>query len=136
MRRYPFSIIAIALAIISLVACLFVDRQPLSPPIAHAEWAKLVSITGGSPAKRLSESMATAGYTGSSFLDEITICVLQTNVNTARIGGDSNANASTGFPLAPGACITYRAGARSVDVSRIWIFENSTESVAVALRER
>lgn len=104
--------------------------------VVRAEFTKKVSITGGSPAPQLSSSLATAGYLGGTTLDELTICVPSTNTNTMYLGSSSSVNATTGFPLAPGVCITYRSGARAIESSHIYCFESSTESIAVTLRER
>lgn len=119
----------------ALIALLSVLIHQSERP-AHAEFAKLVSISGGSPGSRLSSSLSTAGFSGNTSLDELTICVPSTNTNTLYLGSSSSVNASTGFPIKPGVCITYRAAATAIEASSIYTFEATTESVAVTLRER
>lgn len=116
---------------VAMVAWLLLIAVPTS-----AEFSKLVPIGGGSPAKRLSDAMNTAGYTGSSALDELTLCVPSSNVNTMYVGSASNVNDTTGFPLEPGTCITYRAAGRPIESSSIYIYTATTESAAVSLRQR
>lgn len=102
----------------------------------HAEFTRLVSIPGGTPPQRLTVSLGNAGYTGPSAMDEMTICVPDANVNTMYLGSQSSVNASTGFALAPGSCITYTAAGRPIEASSFWIFVATTESCAVSLRPR
>lgn len=113
---------------------LFLVAVGFSPP-TYGEFAKLISISGGS-GQRLSSSMAASGYTGPSLLDEITICVPNTDANIEYIGFNSTVNASNGFPLNQGDCITYRAAGRAIDSSRIWLWNATSQSVAISLRER
>lgn len=104
-------------------------------PTALAEFIQLVSITGGS-GQQLSTALATAGYTGRVDVDELTICVPATNTNTMYLGSATGVNASTGFPLAPGDCLTSRAEKEAVHTTSIYIFVASTESAAIWLRSR
>jgi hypothetical protein len=101
----------------------------------HGEFTKLVSITGGS-AQRLTDSLSAAGYTGTASVDEMTLCVPSANVNTMYLGSQSNVNASTGFPVEPGTCITFRSGQRPIDVSSFWTYVATTENAAITLRPR
>lgn len=103
--------------------------------VVFGEFTKLVSITGGS-AQRLSTSLTSAGYSGSTALDELTVCVPDANTNTMYLGSQSNVNASTGFALAPGTCITYQAAGRPIDSSTMYVYTATTESIAVTLRPR
>lgn len=100
------------------------------------EFSRLVSIQGGTPAQRLSVALGNAGYTGGSAMDEMSLCVPSANANTMYIGSASNVDATTGFPLAPGDCITYRAAGRPIEASSFFIFVATTESLAVTLRPR
>lgn len=100
------------------------------------EFSRLVSIPGGTPAQRLSVSLGNAGYTGSSAMDELTICNPSTNANTMYLGSASNVNASTGFPLEQGSCISYRAAGRPVEASAYFIYVAATADAAITLRQR
>lgn len=125
MRRYFRSLLFTAVVVALLVLTISVS----------AEFTKLVSITGGS-AQRLSISLSDAGYTGTASVDELTFCVPSANANTMYLGSQSNVNASTGFPIEPGTCITYRAGGRAINMASFYVFTNTTESAAISLRER
>jgi hypothetical protein len=103
----------------------------------HGEFTRLVSISGGSSAPRLMDSLVAAGYTGSASLDELMICNPTGAANTLYIGNVATVNASTGFPVAAGTCApTYRAAARPINASSFFIFSAVTESAAISLRER
>lgn len=128
-EQHPFSAVMAALLMAAALLC-------FAPQPSSAEFSKAVSISGGSPAPRLSASLATAGYTGTSQMDELTLCVPSTNVNTLYLGNDANVTATTGFGLAPGTCVTYRTGQRAVDASAFFTYEATTESIAVTLRQR
>lgn len=132
MKRYPLSTVLTIVAFLSLVACLFVGRAPV--PVAHGEFARLVSITGGSPAKRLMDSLVVAGYNEAPQIDEITLCVPSSNTNPMYVGSAGTVNNTNGFAIVPGDCQTYRAARRSIDVTRIYLYVATTESVAVSLR--
>lgn len=101
----------------------------------HAEFSKKVSINGGS-AVRLTTALSDAGYTGVASLDELSVCVPSSNVNSMYYGSQSNVNASTGNQLEPGSCQHFLAAARPVDASSYYFYVATTESLEVTLRGR
>lgn len=124
-----------ALAIIALTLSLLPTAEVLVVPV-RAEFSKQVSITQGSPAPRLSDALVTAGYTGAMSMDEMTICDPIANTKSFFLGSNANVNASTGFEIPPGVCVTYRSAARAVNAASFFVFTATTQNAAITLRER
>lgn len=104
--------------------------------VGAVEFNRLVPIPGGASAQRLSVSLGAAGYVGGSALDELTICIPSSNLNTMYLGSVPGVNNTTGFPLGPGDCITYRAAGRPIEASSIYVYVSTTENAAISLRAR
>lgn len=125
-----------SMTLTATVAALLAVALCSIPFVAHGEFAKRVSIAGGSPAPQISAALSTAGYLGGSQLDELTIKNPSANANSLYLGSSSTVTSTTGFELAPGVSITYRSGARAVDASRLYLFTSSTQNAEITLRER
>lgn len=133
MKRHIFrpSLPAKVFLFLALIIALSLVTLPV-----RAEFTRQVSITGGSPAKKLTTMLAVAGYTGNTQLDEITMCVPSANVNSMYLGNNSSVNAATGYEMAPGDCLTFRAAARPADIEQMFFYVQTTEKLAVTLRQR
>lgn len=128
-RFFDHPLVVVAVCLVMMVAFLRYVPAP-----AHAgEYGVKASVTGGSP-QQLAATLNTAGYTGRNQLDELTIC--NPTGNAASVyRGQSNVSASNGFELPPGVCKTWRLAnpQRPIDITRIYLFTASTQSVAVDL---
>lgn len=99
----------------------------LVPSALASDFNKTLSVSGGSP-RRLSDLLVDGGYAGNpDQVQVLTICVPSSNSNTLYLG-QSNVDASTGFPLEPGTCDTIPYSNVSITTSRIYLFVATTES--------
>ncbi|HEX8503715.1 MAG TPA: hypothetical protein VF659_24230 [Pyrinomonadaceae bacterium] len=125
----------LALAVASVITTEAVRLSDLSPASA-AEYNRSCSVTGGS-AQSLSSVLSTCGYSGAVSLQELTIRNPDSAANTLYIG-QSDANASNSFPLAPGESITWRASNQGdlIDAGRLYLYVSSTQNAALSLRSK
>ncbi len=101
------------------------------------DWSRTFSLTGGSP-QRLSTVITANGYTGFdaiTSLDVLTVCNPTASTVTLYFG-QSDVNASNGFPLVAGICYTWPPGTRPSDAQNIFLFKATTENIHVSIRSR
>lgn len=102
----------------------------LAVTVFGRDFSKTFSVSGGS-AQQLSTLLVASGYSGPpDQIHTITICVPDANVNTLYIG-QSNVNASNGFPVSPGSCDTVSmtsGSATPIQTSGIYVYIATTEN--------
>lgn len=104
--------------------------------LGFGQFNRTISVTGGS-AQRLSTVLASGGYSSPETLDELTICNPAGAANTLYLG-QSDVDASNGFPLLAGECKTERAVSTGnpVQSGQIYLFTATTQSAAFSVRSK
>lgn len=103
---------------------------------ANTTFIRRTSITGGS-AQQLSSVLSTAGFTGTTSLQELTLRNPPANANDLCIG-QSDVSASTGLCLQPGESLTMRAVSQqdAIYTSQIYLYVSSTQDASILARDK
>lgn len=128
MRRYRSTLLAIVLVLIATLA-------PRVEFPARAEFIRQAAISTGT-ARSLFATLQSVAYQGPSGLDAVTICNLDTNTVPLYLGSESGVNAASGMKLPPGACMSWQAGAKTINSQEIFIFTTTQQNAELAVRTR
>lgn len=123
MKRHLITMLALILFVTALTV------------IVRAEFIRQAAITTGT-ARSLFQTLQSVAYNGPPGLDAATICNLDTNAVPLYLGSESGVTAASGMKLLPGACMTWQAGARTINSQEIFIFTATQQNAEIAVRTR
>lgn len=115
-----------------LALILFVTALTIT---VRGEFIRQAAITTGT-ARSLFQTLQSVAYNGPPGLDAATVCNLDTNAVPLYLGSESGVTAASGMKLLPGACMTWQAGARTINSQEIFIFTATQQNAELAIRTR